>query len=140
MMDKVPDSFPAALLPVPAQLDRWTSLDVFRYFKSKAIPLSILDKELNIFIEERITGKHLIDINIHILKVAGFSIGSSMNILNEIKRLKHAYYGTLANKTDATDIDISEIVNNTKEILKLFEDMLLQLNGIALKRKTSSLF
>jgi hypothetical protein len=75
-------------LPLPSQLDKWTSLEVFRYFKNKAIALSILDKELNIFVEERITGKHLIEITVHILKLAGFSIGSSMNIIAEIKRMK----------------------------------------------------
>jgi hypothetical protein len=42
-------------LPSPSQLDKWTRFDVFRYFKSKAAALSIPDKELNIFVEERIT-------------------------------------------------------------------------------------
>ena len=75
-------------LPIPSQLDKWTRLDVFRYFKSRAAALSIPDKELNIFIDQRLTGKHLIDITIKILKLAGFTIGSSMNILDEVKRLK----------------------------------------------------
>ncbi|CAG8602122.1 19434_t:CDS:2 [Rhizophagus irregularis] len=80
-------------LPLPSQLDKWTSFDVFRYFKSKAIALSILDKELNIFIDERITGKHLIEITIHILRLAGFTIGSSMNIMVEINLLKNGGSG-----------------------------------------------
>ena len=75
-------------MPSPTQLDKWTRLDVFRYFKSKAAALSIPDKELNIFVEERITGKHLIEITVEVLKLAGFTVGSSMSILAEVKRLK----------------------------------------------------
>ncbi|GBC02312.1 hypothetical protein RclHR1_04560011 [Rhizophagus clarus] len=111
-------------MPLPSQLDKWTSLDVFKYFKSKAIALSILDKELNIFIEERITGKHLIEITIRILKLAGFTIGSSMNIIGEIKRLKIDYYTALSNRMNVPEptTDITEI-DYMKKILEVVEDI-----------------
>ncbi|CAB4399696.1 unnamed protein product [Rhizophagus irregularis] len=112
-------------LPLPSQLDKWTSFDVFRYFKSKAIALSILDKELNIFIDERITGKHLIEITIHILRLAGFTIGSSMNIMVEINLLKNEYYISLSNRTNVSEsvTDITEI-DYLKKILGVVENIL----------------
>src|ERR1044072_8198595 len=67
---------PSNSSPDPNDLDKWTRYDVFEHFKEKAYVLGIPNNELPIFIEQRIMGKHLLEIDIQILKLAGFSIGS----------------------------------------------------------------